>query len=295
MSVPNLSKIVCIGGGTGQAQLLLGLKKYPCELTAVVTVTDTGRSSGRIRKEMGVLPPGDIRNCLIALSDSEKLLQDLFQYRFEKDPLKGHNLGNLFIAALSKVTGSFEKSIQETSKILSIKGKVLPSTLDNTDICALLSGGAVRKGEVAVRGLNKPAIKKVFLRPRNAKPAPETIEAIYNADLIVIGPGSLYPSVITNLLIKGLRDAVIKSQAKKVYLCNIMTQPGQTDGYSVEGHIEAITKYLGRNVLDYVIINKTNPPQKILAAYKKNNAFLLKPPLVKNLKKYKFKSNRRKN
>ncbi|MBI4335252.1 MAG: uridine diphosphate-N-acetylglucosamine-binding protein YvcK, partial [Candidatus Omnitrophica bacterium] len=288
MANKKLPSIVCVGGGTGQAQLLRGLRAYPCELTAIVTVTDTGRSSGMLRKEMHVLPPGDIRNCLIALSDSEKLLQDLFQYRFEKGSLEGHSFGNLFIAALSKVAGSFEESIKETSKILAIKGKVLPSTLDNADICAILSDGSVREGEVAVRGLNKSAIKTVFLKPAEARASKEALEAIYNADLIVLGPGSLYTSVITNLLIKGLRAAVKKSGAKKVYICNIMTQPGQSDGYSTEDHINAIIKYLGQKTLDYVIINEEAPPKKALEEYKKDNAFLLKPLFPKAANRYSF-------
>ncbi|MFH1848536.1 MAG: uridine diphosphate-N-acetylglucosamine-binding protein YvcK, partial [Candidatus Omnitrophota bacterium] len=282
--------IVCIGGGTGQAQLLRGLKAYPCKLTAIVTVMDTGRSSGRIRNEMGTLPPGDIRNCLVALSDSEKLLMELFQYRFEKKPLKGHSFGNLFIAAFSKVAGSFEESVKATSNILAIKGAVLPSTFESTNICATLSDGTIRKGELSVRKLNKPPIQNVFLENRDVKPAKEALDAIRSADLIVIGPGGLYTSVISNILIKDLRNAVRRSNAKKVYVCNIMTQPGQTDDYSAKQHIDAVVKYLGRNTLDYVIINNKIPPAKALDMYKKGRAFLLKPPSQKILRQYNFRS-----
>lgn len=290
MAKTGIPSIVCIGGGTGQAQLLRGLKAYPCKLTAIVAVTDTGRSSGKLRKEVGILPPGDIRNCLVALSESEKLLLDLFQYRFKKGSLEGHSFGNLFIAALSKVTGSFEASVKKTSEILNIRGKVLPPTPDDINICVTLTDGSVRKGEVSMRGLNKPTIKTAFLEPENPRPTQEAIEAVYDADLIVIGPGSLYGSIITNLLIKGLRDAILTSKAKKVYVCNIMTQPGQTDGYSTEDHISAIMKYLGKDVLDYIILNDKIPPKKALRAYEKEKARLLAPLPAKVLKKYNFQA-----
>ncbi|MGA1841004.1 MAG: gluconeogenesis factor YvcK family protein [bacterium] len=260
--------IVCVGGGTGQAAVLRGLKKYPVNITAVVTVTDSGRSSGRIRREQGILPPGDIRNCLVSLASSEKILKDLFQYRFRGgDGLDGMSFGNLFIAALTKITGSFDKAVRETSKILAIQGKVLPSTLQDTHICAELDDKTIIEEEFNIRCPNKRPISRVFLKDEGVKSSPECIDALLKADLIVLGPGSLYTSVICNLLIKDIQMAIKKSRAIKVYICNLMTHPGQTDDYTANKHVEEVVRYLGEGVLDYVIINRERPEEKLLKRY----------------------------
>lgn len=267
-------KIVAIGGGTGLPTLLEGLKKYTTKLTAVVTVTDSGRSSGKLRKEMNVLPPGDIRNCLIALSNSEKFLCDLFQYRFEKGDLEGHSFGNLFIAAMSKVTGSFENALEKTSEVLKLKGKVLPSTLEDTHICAEFTDGNIVCEEANIRENKTAPVKRVFLKP-TAKVYDKVRQAILDADIIVLGPGCLYSSVITNLLVEGIPEALKEATGKKVYVCNIMTQPNETDDYSVNDHVSEIEKYLGKGVLDYVIMNNNVPSKKVLDNYAKDKAFLL--------------------
>jgi len=269
-------RVVAIGGGTGLPIVLQGLRELTSNVTAVVTVTDSGRSSGRIRADFGVLPPGDMRNCLIALSASGKLLNDLFQYRFQGGALEGMNFGNLFIAAMAKVTGSFEAAIRETSRVLAIQGKVLPSTYDNVHLCAKLEDGRLVEGEVEVRRTGKALIRDVFLNPPDARPNEEAMNEILRADLIVIGPGSLYTSVISNLLIPALPEAIGSSKAKKVYVCNIVTQPGQTEGYSVADHIGAITRYLGDGVLDAVLANSNVPPKSLLDRYREEGADLVR-------------------
>ncbi len=268
-------KVVAIGGGTGLPIILEAMKNHTDNITAIVTVTDTGRSSGLLRKELNILPPGDIRNCLISLSNSEKLLCDLFKYRFKSGKLNGHNFGNLFIAALTKITGSFEKAIKETSKILELKGKVLPSTLDDAHICAELEDGRIVVGEVNILKTDKAPIKKVYLDAESVKPLPEAINAIKEADIIIFGPGSLFTSIITNLLIKDLARAVRKSKAKKIYICNIATQPGQTDNFKASDHVRRIIQYLGPNVLDLVILNNKMPKKDILLRYEKEGSFLV--------------------
>jgi len=269
-------RVVAIGGGTGLPVVLQGLKDLTSNLTAIVTVSDSGRSSGQIRTEFGVLPPGDMRNCLVALSDSSKLLNDLFQYRFTEGRLKGTSFGNLFIAAMSKVTGSFEAAVRETSRILAIRGKVLPSTYADVHLCAELADGSRVAGEVNVRRPGKPPIRDVYLDPGDVKANEEAINEILRADLIVIGPGSLYTSVISNLLVPALPQAIRSSKAKKVYVCNIVTQPGQTDGYTCADHIGAIERYLGERVLDAVLVNSNVPPPNILDRYRSEGADLVR-------------------
>jgi len=269
-------RVVAVGGGTGLPIVLQGLKNFTSNLSAIVTVTDAGRSSGRLRADLGVLPPGDIRNCLVALSESSKLLNDLFQYRFTEGALEGMPLGNLLIAAMAKVTGSFEAAIRETSRILAIQGKVLPSTYHDVHLSAKLADGNVVEGEVEVRQPGKAAINDVFLNPPDVKANEEAINEILRADLIVIGPGSLYTSVIANLLVPGIPEAIHASKAKKVYVCNIVTQPGQTDGYTAATHIAAIERYLGRQVLDGVLLNSNVPPQVILDRYRDEHAELVR-------------------
>lgn len=271
---PDKLKIIAIGGGTGLPIMLEGSKTYSKHLTAVVTVTDSGRSSGILREEFGILPPGDARNCLVALSETEEQereLYQLFQYRFDRGSLEGMSLGNLLMTALTDITGSFEQAIKKASKILNIRGKVLPSTLTNTHICAELEDGTHVEEEFNVRAVGKSPIKNVFLKDNVSSP-PEAVEDILKADIIVIGPGSLYTSIITNLLVPGIRDAIRSSKATKIYVCNIVTQPGQTDHYKVSHHISAITKYLGEGVLDYVIVNNNIPRKDILDRYQKEGA-----------------------
>ncbi|MCF6158902.1 MAG: uridine diphosphate-N-acetylglucosamine-binding protein YvcK [wastewater metagenome] len=274
---PDRLKIVAIGGGTGLPLLLEGSKTYNKRPTAVVTVTDSGRSSGILREEFGILPPGDARNCLVALSETEEQeheLYQLFQYRFNRGSLEGMSLGNLLMAALTDITGSFEKAIKKVSKILNIRGKVLPSTLANTHICAELEDGTYVEEEFNVRAIGKKPIKRVFLKNDDVIPLPETVEEILKADIIIIGPGSLYTSLITNLLVSGIKNAIRNSKATKIYVCNIVTQPGQTDHYKISDHINAIIEYLGDGILDYVIVNNNIPRKEVLEKYQKEGAEL---------------------
>ncbi len=276
--IPERLKIVAIGGGTGLPIMLEGSKTYSKHLTAVVTVTDSGRSSGVLREEFGILPPGDARNCLVALSETEEQereLYQLFQYRFNRGSLEGMSLGNLLMTALTDITGSFEQAIKKASKILHIRGKVLPSTLANTHICAELEDGTIVEEEFKVRAVGKAPIKNVFLKDSDVAPHPEAVEEILKSDIIIIGPGSLYTSLITNLLVPGIRNAIRNSKATKIYICNIVTQPGQTDHHKVSDHINSITKYLGEGILDYVIVNNNIPRKDILERYQKEGAELV--------------------
>ena len=279
-------KILAIGGGTGLPIALEGLKTYSENLTAIVTVTDSGRSSGVIREQYGILPPGDVRNCLVALSETEeqeKDLYQLFQYRFNKGSLNGMSLGNLLMAALTDITGSFDQAIKKASKILTIKGRVLPSTLTSTHICAELKDGSVVEEEFNVRSPQKAPIERVFLKSNDVECPPDAISEIEKADIIVIGPGSLYTSVISNLLVGGIKAALQRTKAVKIYLCNIVTQPGQTDNYTASDHIKAIIKYLGEGILDYVLVNNNFPRKEIIEKYRKEDADIV--ALDENLEK----------
>ena len=279
-------KILAIGGGTGLPIALEGLKTYSENLTAIVTVTDSGRSSGVIREQYGILPPGDVRNCLVALSETEeqeKDLYQLFQYRFNKGSLNGMSLGNLLMAALTDITGSFDQAIKKASKILTIKGRVLPSTLTSTHICAELKDGSVVEEEINVRAPRKAPIERVFLKSNDVECPPDAISEIEKADIIVIGPGSLYTSVISNLLVGGIKAALQRTKAVKIYLCNIVTQPGQTDNYTASDHIKAIIKYLGEGILDYVLVNNNFPREEIIEKYRKQDADIV--ALDENLEK----------
>ena len=279
-------KILAIGGGTGLPIALEGLKTYSENLTAIVTVTDSGRSSGVIREEYGILPPGDVRNCLVALSETEeqeKDLYQLFQYRFNKGSLNGMSLGNLLMTALTDMTGSFDQAIKKASKILTIKGKVLPSTLTSTHICAELKDGSVVEEEFNVRAPRKAPIERVFLKSNDAECPPDAISEIEKADIIVIGPGSLYTSVISNLLVGGIKNALQNTKAVKIYLCNIVTQPGQTDNYTASDHIKAVIRYLGEGILDYVLVNNNFPREEIIEKYRKEDADIV--ALDENLEK----------
>jgi uncharacterized cofD-like protein len=259
-------KVVAIGGGTGLSTLLRGLKRSTTNLTAVVTVTDDGGSSGRLQKELGILPPGDIRNCLVALADDEALVTDLFQYRFhEGEGLTGHSFGNLFLAALTGVTGNFDLAVKESSRVLNIKGRVLPATLDTVRLRATLVDGTIVSGETNISRSHEP-IARLSLEPARARPLREVLEAIRDADAIVLGPGSLYTSVLPNFLVEGVAAAVSESAALKIYICNVMTQPGETDAFSASAHVRALLDQGGAKLFDTVIVNE-EPPRKLLEAY----------------------------
>ncbi len=248
-------KIVAIGGGTGLSTLLRGLKEHSANLSAIVTVADDGGSSGRLRRELGVLPPGDFRNCLVALADAEPLMTKLFQYRFgEGSGLEGHSFGNLFIVAMSGVTGNFEQAISESSRVLAVRGQILPSTLANVTISAKMENEAVVYGETSISS-SSDKIRQLCLEPENVEAYPEAVKAIKEADLIVIGPGSLYTSILPNLLVEGVRKAIESSSATKVYICNVATQPGETDDYSVGDHVEALHQHVGTDLFQYVVAN----------------------------------------
>ncbi len=273
-----MKKIVALGGGTGLSTLLRGLKLYPVKLTAVVTVTDEGGSSGRLRRELNVIPPGDIRNCLVALSCEESLMSRLLQYRFTKSgSLYNHSFGNLFLVAISDLAGGFEKGIIETSKVLAIKGQVMPVTLAGVRLKAELSDGRTICGEKKISSIRhgesgkKVCLKRIYLSGRNIKPNPKVLSAISAANLIVLGPGSLYTSVISNLLVPGIPAAIKRTKAKKIYISNIMTQPGETDGYGLSAHMKVIKKYSGIE-FDYVLINKGKIPKGLLSKYMLKNA-----------------------
>ncbi len=255
--------IAAFGGGTGLATLLRGLKHYTSNLTAVVTVFDDGGSSGRLRRELGMLPPGDIRDCLVALAEAEPLMTQLFEYRFRGGGLDGHAFGNLFIASLTGVTGDLELAVKEASKVLKIRGRVLPTTGHDVVLVAKLEDGRVVEGESSITQA-RGRIRRVSLRPADVYPLPEVLEAIADADLILVGPGSLYTSVIPNLLVKGVADALREASVPCVYVCNVMTQPGETDGYTAADHVRAIHAHTGGGLFSYVIVNTQAPQNRIL-------------------------------
>lgn len=271
-------RIVVIGGGTGLSTMLRGLKKHTSNIVAVVTVTDDGGSSGRLQREMGVLPPGDIRNCLVALADAEPMMTRLLQYRFgdEDGGLSGHSFGNLLIAAMTRITGDFEKAVKETSSILAIRGRVLPSTLDNVQLVAEMADGSLVEGETNIARSDR-GIRRVMLKPPDVKPLDETLHAIELADCIVMGPGSVYTSVIPNLLVQGIPEAIQESDAVKIYVCNVMTQPGETDGYNASDHVKAVANHAGRRVFDYVLVNQQKPTQELLDKYAAERQYFVEP------------------
>ncbi|HUD20579.1 MAG TPA: uridine diphosphate-N-acetylglucosamine-binding protein YvcK [Candidatus Saccharimonadales bacterium] len=250
-------KIVILGGGSGLSTLLRGLKYYPVSLSGIVAMADNGASSGRLSRELGVLPPGDVRKCLAALSDDEELLTKLFEYRFQRGRgISGHALGNLLLLALTDLTGSFEKAVQASSRILAIRGQVIPSTLQHVSIVAHLKNGqqALGETEIPIQG-HRFGIETVTILPDNAQANPTATHFIENADLLIFGPGSLFTSVVPNLLIQDIRRAVEKSSAQKIYVCNVSTERGETEKLSVEDHVKVVAKHLGRAKLDKVIVN----------------------------------------
>jgi len=266
-------KIVVVGGGTGVSTILEGLKEYTSNITAVVAVADEGGSSGRLREEFGMLPPGDIRNCLVSLAEAPQLMRDLFQYRFkEGEGIKGHSFGNLFITAMTQVTGSFEAAVKESSIVLAISGRVLPSSLDRIRLKAEYSDGTAKVGEDKIPDGEK-AIEKMCLIPKEAKPNPEAIEAIKEAEIIILGPGSLFTSIIPNLLIEGISEEIAKSEAIKLYLCNVMTQRGETDGFTASDHLNKLISHAKRNIVNCCLVNSGRLNYNLLVKYAEERSF----------------------
>lgn len=261
--------IVVIGGGTGTFTVLSGLKKYPHNLTAVVSMADDGGSTGMLRDELGVLPPGDIRQCLVALSEADLILRDLFNYRFDGGGLKGHNFGNLLISAFEKITGNLDKALEEVGNVLKIKGKVLPVTLDKVWLRAKLENGTELEGENQINNswlLSKFGIKKLFLKPQ-ARANSRAVQAILEADVIIVGPGNIYCSITPNFLVKGIPEAIRRSKAIKIYNCNLMTKHGHTDGFWVNNFVDTVEQHLGDKVFDYVIFGAKKPSAALLKKY----------------------------
>ena len=261
-------KVVTIGGGTGLSVLLRGLKKYPLEITAVVTVADDGGSSGKIRSDMNIPSPGDIRNVIAALSDVEPYLEKMFQYRFDSGEVKGHPVGNLMIAAMTDIHGDFSTAVKVMSRILNVRGTVLPTTNDIATLNAVLSDGEIIRGESSITKAGG-VIDHVYITPSRVKPNEDVLKAIEEADYIIMGPGSLYTSIIPNLVISNVSEKIRESNAKKIYVCNVMTQHGETDNYSVCDHIVAINKHVEENIFDLVIANSREFDDSILSKYHK--------------------------
>ena len=264
--------IAVIGGGTGLAVLLRGIKNYTSNITAIVTVADNGGSSGRIREDLGVIPPGDLRNCLVALADTEPLMEKLFQHRFGgSGSLSGHSFGNLFLAAMMEVLGDAELALKESSKVLAVRGQVLPSTAETVHLVAEMTDGTVVEGESQIPLANK-AIRRVFIRPEDPAPVEAAIEAILEADVVVLGPGSLYTSVLPNLLVGGIVGALRRTAAIRLYVCNVMTQPGETDGYTASRHIKAIIDHVGPGIIDYAVVNTQSVAPALQEHYARQGA-----------------------
>lgn len=265
-------KIVAIGGGTGLSTLLRGLKDYSSNITAIVTVADDGGSSGRLRREIGVLPPGDIRNCLAALADEEKLVTELFQYRFRAgDGLTGHSFGNLFLTAMSDITGDLEQAIATSSQVLAVRGRVLPATLSDVRLWAKLADGRIIEGESNITQAGGKIIK-IGCSPANPPAVPKALKAIQEADYVIIGPGSLYTSVIPNLLVPEIVEAIAQRQVPRIYVCNIMSQSGETDNYTVADHIRTIDTVCNQRIFSAVLVQKKSPSSLSLKRYAQENA-----------------------
>ena len=272
-------KVVVIGGGTGLSTMLRGLKLYTNNITAIVTVGDDGGGSGKLRADLGMLPPGDIRNCILALADTEPIMEDLLQYRFKEGSLKGQNFGNLFLAAMAGISDNFEDAVQKMSSVLAVTGKVLPVTLDDMKLIAELENGSVVEGESIIPEeviKQKSKIKQLRIDPERAKPLMDALIAIKEADAIVMGPGSLYTSIIPNLLVEDIVEGINKSDAIKIYISNVMTQPGETDDFAVSDHIKTLMKYSGKNSVQYVIANNGTIPPDIEERYLSQGSKLVK-------------------
>lgn len=267
-------KIVTIGGGHGLSHLIFGLKEYSSNITAIVTVADSGGSSGRLREEFNIVAPGDIRNCLVALADAPALMGELFQFRFSEDSeLRGHNFGNLFLTAMVQLTdGDFERAVKETSRVLAIRGKVIPSTVSNVHLIAEYEDGSKTKGEAKIPNPHS-RIRQLLLTDADAHPTKEALEAIEEADVVILGPGSLYTSVIPNLIIKGVSEAIAKSRAFRIYVCNVMTQHGETDGYTASDHVKAIVDHSNKDIIDACLVNNAQAPKEALGRYEEEVSF----------------------
>lgn len=281
-----MKKIVTIGGGTGSFTLLSGLKKYPIELSAIVSMADDGGSTGVLRDELGVLPPGDVRQCLVALSDSSEKLRELMNYRFEEGGLSGHSFGNLFLSALEKIEGGFIDGVAEAAKILNVKGEVIPVTGVDTSLKVELRDGQVLSGEHEINTsltVGKTGIKKLFLSPR-AKANPRAVEALLTADLIIIGPGNHYCSILPNLLVGGIPEAIRRSEATVVYNCNLVNKRGHTDGYTLDEYVSEIDSFLGGPCVDFVTFNTHVPDKRVLKRYNEESSALVSfiPDRVQN-------------
>ena len=265
--------VTVVGGGHGLSVLLRGIKSATSNVTAVVTVADDGGSSGRLREELGIIPPVDLRNCLVALADTEPLMEKLFQYRFRgESELAGHSFGNLFIAAMNEVTGDVEQALKESSKVLAVKGQVLPASKDHVRLDAIMEDGTIVEGESHIPEVHK-RIHRVRLFPEHVKPVKSALEALTSADAIILGPGSLYTSIMPNLLVEGVAEALRKSRAVKIYICNVMSQPGETDGYTASMHAKAIIDHGGRGVIDYMLVNSTPISSEMKAYYAEKGAY----------------------
>jgi len=292
----NRQKIVTIGGGSGSYMVLSGLKKYPVDLSAIVTMFDDGGSTGILRNELGVLPPGDVRQCLLALSQSDKVLRELFNYRYGNGTLNGHSFGNIFLSTLEKITGSFESAVIEASRILRIKGYVLPVTLKDARLIAVFKNGKKIIGEKNIYCCKDDfsKLKKLHLSPK-ANLNPKIFKAIKEADKIVINPGDFYSSLIPNFLVKGLKETIASSKAKVIYVVNLMTKPGQTENFTLTEYYNEIEKYLGRGIIKYIIFNIEKPSKELLKKYAKKDEKPVsignfKPPQGVKLLKYKLLS-----
>ena len=268
--------VAVVGGGHGLSVLLRGIKEATSNVTAVVTVADDGGSSGRLREELGIIPPGDLRNCLCALAYTEPLMEKLFQHRFGgNSALSGHNFGNLFIAAMAEVTGDMETALLESSKVLAVKGKVLPASKEHVRLDAIMEDGTVVEGESNIPEVHKK-IHRVKLFPEKVEAVQSSMDALREAEIIILGPGSLYTSVIPNLLVDGIADVVCRSKAIKIYICNVMTQPGETDGYTASMHVKAILDHAGRHAVDFVLVNSTPCPPDLEKKYAEVGAYPVK-------------------
>ncbi len=282
MNKSNGKKIVVFGGGTGLSIILRGLKNYTDNITAVVTVADDGGGSGKLREDMGMLPPGDIRNCLISLSDVEPITEKLMQHRFKEGYLKGQSFGNLFIAAMYEIFGDFEHALKELGSIFRITGKILPMTLEDASLKAELKSGEIIYGENYIPEYVRKtgdSIKNMMVIPENSEPMYETIASIREADVVVLGPGSLFTSVIPNILVKDVVRHIKESKAKVIYITNIMTQPGETDGYNVYNHLSTLIDHCGENIIDYIFVNNKLADNDTLDKYKKEKS---EPVLLDN-------------
>lgn len=274
MSDSNSAKprIVVIGGGTGLSVMLRGLKERPVDITAIVTVADDGGSSGILRDELQIPPPGDIRNVLTALADVEPMLSKMLQHRFSTgNGLAGHSLGNLILAAMSEITGDFVSGVRELSRVLAVRGRVLPASHHSIVLKAEMEDGLIVEGESKIPKAGQ-RIKRVFLEPEDVDALPEAVEALREADAILVGPGSLYTSILPNLLVRDIAQAILESEAIKIFICNVMTQPGETDNYSVLDHLQAVHDHVGHHLFDYVIVNNGEIPPQVRAKYAEEGA-----------------------